>query len=80
MSDPQSRTTPIGCPTCGHPVQSIFDHLDIECEHDMTEDQIGALVDHHRRSDDSPSRRRSDDSGRLRAVIRAGAHHAGVHE
>lgn len=32
------------CPTCGHFVQSIFDHVHIECEHDMTEDEINALL------------------------------------
>lgn len=32
------------CPTCGHKVQSIFDHLDIECEHDMTEAEIKHLL------------------------------------
>lgn len=33
------------CPTCGHPVESIFDHLGIECEHDMTEAEIAKLIE-----------------------------------
>jgi hypothetical protein len=28
------------CPTCGHPVPSIFHHIGIDCEHDMTAEQI----------------------------------------
>jgi hypothetical protein len=31
------------CPHCGHPVESFFDHIDIDCEHDMTPEQIAAL-------------------------------------
>jgi hypothetical protein len=34
----------IRCPTCGHPVASIFEHIDIDCEHDMTPEQIADLL------------------------------------
>lgn len=33
------------CPTCGWPVQSIFDHVHIECDHDMTQKEIKELLD-----------------------------------
>lgn len=32
------------CPTCGHPVESIFDHIAIDCEHDMTEEEATKLM------------------------------------
>lgn len=32
------------CPTCGHPVASIFDHIHIDCAHDMTAGQIARLL------------------------------------
>jgi hypothetical protein len=31
------------CYTCGHKVYSVFDHVDIDCEHDMTEEEIRKL-------------------------------------
>lgn len=33
------------CPTCGHLVDSIFDHIAISCEHDMTPAQVAALLE-----------------------------------
>ena len=33
------------CPTCGHIVTSIFDHVDIDCNADMTIEEINKLVD-----------------------------------
>lgn len=33
----------IRCPECGHVVESYFDHIDIDCEHDMTEQEIADL-------------------------------------
>lgn len=35
----------IRCPQCGHVVESFFDHVDIDCEHDMTPEEIAALRD-----------------------------------
>ncbi len=32
------------CPTCGHEVKSIFDHIDIDCEHDMSPLEISRLL------------------------------------
>ena len=32
------------CPTCGHKVESIFDHVHIECEADMTDAEIARLI------------------------------------
>lgn len=32
------------CPTCGHRVKSVFDHIAIDCEHDMTSDEIKELL------------------------------------
>ncbi len=32
------------CPTCGHPVKSIFDHVAITCRIDMTPEQIAKLL------------------------------------
>jgi len=55
----------IRCPECGHVVQSYFDHVDIDCEHDMTEEEITALM-----RGDAPSK----DPGRetkLRRGLRA---------
>lgn len=35
---------PVRCPQCGHIVPYFFYHVDIDCEHDMTEAQIARLV------------------------------------
>lgn len=32
------------CPNCGHPVPDIFHHVAIDCEHDMTPEEIDALL------------------------------------
>jgi hypothetical protein len=32
------------CPNCGHKVESFFDHVHIDCEHDMTEQEIARLI------------------------------------
>jgi hypothetical protein len=32
------------CPTCGHFVKTIFDHLTIDCESDMTVEEIAILL------------------------------------
>lgn len=32
------------CPECGHFVNSYFDHIHIDCEHDMTEEEIAELL------------------------------------
>lgn len=32
------------CPECGHFVDSYFDHVHIDCEHDMTEEEIAELL------------------------------------
>lgn len=34
----------IRCQECGHIVQSAFDHIAIDCEHDMTDEEIAALM------------------------------------
>lgn len=47
------------CPTRGHVVPSVFHHLGIDCEHDMTDEQIAKLVyaaDDQDRMDDSNGR------------------------
>ena len=31
-------------PQCGHVVQGYFDHVAIDCEHDMTDEEIAALL------------------------------------
>lgn len=36
--------TIIRCPECGHQVREFFDHIAIECEHDMTETKIAELL------------------------------------
>jgi hypothetical protein len=41
MSETQ---TIIRCPHCGHQVRDFFDHIGIECEHDMTEQEIERLI------------------------------------
>lgn len=46
---PAENQTTVRCPTCGHRVQMVFDHIGIECEHDMTEEQIALLI---RQADD----------------------------
>lgn len=37
-------TKTIRCPECGHIVKSYFDHIDIDCEHDMTPEEIAELM------------------------------------
>lgn len=32
------------CPTCGLPTLTIFDHIDIDCNSDMTAEQVAALL------------------------------------
>lgn len=32
------------CPVCGHFVDGYFDHIAIDCEHDMTGAEIAALL------------------------------------
>lgn len=32
------------CPTCAHAVESVFDHIAIDCEHGMTKEQIEKLL------------------------------------
>lgn len=34
----------VQCPKCGHFVVSYFDHIDIDCEHDMEPEEIDALM------------------------------------
>ena len=32
------------CPQCGHPVEGFFDHIDIDCSHDMSQREIDDLL------------------------------------
>ncbi len=32
------------CPTCGHPVHTVFEHIAIDCNSDMTAAQIAKLL------------------------------------
>ena len=41
------------CPTCGYEVETIFSHVDINCEHDMAEQEIRKL---EREAYEAPSR------------------------
>lgn len=34
----------VRCPECGHVVAEFFDHVAIDCEHDMTDDEIQQLL------------------------------------
>jgi hypothetical protein len=34
----------IRCPVCGHKVKGYFDHIAIDCAHDMSEKEIEALL------------------------------------
>jgi hypothetical protein len=34
----------IQCPQCGHVVSGFFDHIAIDCNSDMTADEIAALL------------------------------------
>lgn len=38
------RPIPIRCPRCGHRVHAYFDHIAIDCAHDMTPKQIAELL------------------------------------
>ncbi len=33
------------CPMCGWYVESIFDHIDIDCDHEMSEAEVQELLD-----------------------------------
>ena len=48
----------IRCPTCGHTVGSIFDHVHIDCEHDMSEEEIAELL--RQADEEEPSATSSD--------------------
>ena len=34
----------IQCPECGHKVDDFFDHIAIDCSHDMSEEEISVLL------------------------------------
>lgn len=44
MVDKIEGSTHARCPTCGHRVASIFEHIDIECNVDMKADKIAKLL------------------------------------